>query len=104
MTEDQKIQINVTYADGAIQSWGYDGQHFPTVAAALQNVAADFPDTFLDTYKNVKSILLIWGKGLPTPEALKNMPNKELEPKCGPALLEDVANWLEEIGVQVDGN
>lgn len=100
MKEDEKLQIYVTYENGSMQSWGYDGQYFPTVSAMLQNALGDFPAV----PKNTKSMLLVWGEGLPLGDELKNTPTKELEPTCGPALIEEVAKWLADIGVIVDGN
>ena len=104
MKQDEKLQILVKFADGSIQAWGYDGRHFPEIAAMIADVKADFPDGFLDVYKNAQQMTLVWGEGLPIEDVLEDLPTREIEPACGPALLEELAKWLEDIGVVVNGN
>jgi len=104
MKDTEKLQIYVTYGNGAMQSWGYDGQHFPTLPKLFTDIANDFPDTFTESYKGVVSMLLVWGDGLPIDDQLDNVPTKEIEPVYGQSLVDTVASWLVELGVLENGN
>lgn len=104
MKDTEKLQIYVTYSNGDQQSWGYDGKMFKTYDALLADVARDFPDDFYDRYKNVESMLLVWGEGLPIADQLDNVPTTEISPICGADLVDTVADWLNSLEVAVYGN
>ena len=104
MKDTEKLQIYVNYADGSMQSWGYDGKHFNNYPTLLADVARDFPLDFPDHYKGVESMLFVWGEGLPLDDQLKDVPTKELQPTYGQKLVDAVATWLAELGVLENGN
>lgn len=104
MKDTEKLQIYVTYANGSMQSWGYDGDSFDTYDAMFDNLSKDFHDGFFDTYKEVKGMFLVWGVGLPIADQLKDVPTTEISPICGSDLVDTVADWLNSIGVPVYGN
>lgn len=104
MKDTEKLQIYANYKDGSMQSWGYDGKHFTSYPTLLADVARDFPDDFPAKYKDVVSLLLVWGEGLPLDDQLKDVPTKELEPVYGHQLVDTVATWLTELGVLQNGD
>lgn len=104
MQDTEKLQIYVTYKDGSMQSWGYDGKHFDTYPEMLASVARDFHDNFTDTYTDIEAMLFVWGEGLPLGDELKDVPTKELDPVYGQPLIDELTSWLLELGVQVNGN
>lgn len=103
MDNSEKLQIYVTYEDGAMQSWGYDGWGYDTYERMIADVTKDFHPGFFEIYTGITSMLLVWGEGLPLDDQLKDVPTKEIEPMCSTELVETVTEWLEELGVQIHG-
>ena len=103
MDNTEKLQVYVTYENGSMQSWGYDGWGYDTYEKMIADMNKDFPADFLQTYTGVTSMLLVWGEGLPLGDQLKDVPTKELEPMCGPELVDAVEEWLAEQGVNLNG-
>lgn len=104
MKDTEKLQIYVTYDNGNMQSWGYDGWGFKTYEQMIADVQKDFPADFADTYKGVVSMLMVWGHGLPLDDQLKDVPTKEIEPTYGHGLIDVVTTWLAELGVLTNGS
>lgn len=104
MKDTEKLQIYVTYKNGSMQSWGYDGKHFAEYEHVLSDVARDFPADFPTVYKDIDAMLFVWGEGLPLDDQLKEVPTKDLEPVYGQELVDTLTTWLAELGVLKNGN
>lgn len=104
MKDTEKLQIYVTYENGSIQSWGYDGWGYETYDRMIADVQKDFPADFPATYKGIVSMVLVWGVGMPLGDELKDVPTKDIEPTYGQALIETVTTWLTELGVLTNGS
>ena len=56
MKDNERLQIQVEYKDGSIQTFGYDGKWFDTIDDALSNAYQDFKEPF----DNVSGISIVW--------------------------------------------
>ena len=91
MKNDDKLSIYAYYADGSIQSWGYDGRWFESSEALIADVAKDFADQL----HRVTKIRFIFNEDK----------TKDLLPTIfGSELTDDLMAWLIEIGVYKNGN
>lgn len=104
MKDTEKLQIYVTYKNGSLQSWGYDGKHFDNLERVIADVQKDFPADFPTVYKDITSMIFVWGEGIPLDDQLKDEPTKELEPVYGQELVDTLTAWLAELGVLTNGN
>ena len=57
MKNHERLQLQVLYKDGSMQTFGYDGIWFDTVDDALNNAYQDFKKPI----KNTRSMSIIWG-------------------------------------------
>lgn len=90
MKNDDRLLIFAYYADGAIQSWGYDGDQFATWDLLLEDVSKDFTDQL----QQVTKIRFMFNE----------TETKDLLPTIyGQELTDDLWSWLQEIGA-VNGN
>lgn len=91
MNADDKLSIYAYYADGSIQSWGYDGRWFETYDKLVEDVAKDFADQL----QKVTKIRFMFNEDK----------TKDLLPTIfGSELTDDLIAWLTEIGVYRNGN
>ena len=92
MKDNERLQIQVMYKDGSIQSFGYDGKWFKTVDDALNNAYNGFKEPF----KSVSGMAIVWNNN--------QLAQHLTTPIWGDDLIAYIRNFFVEEGVIQYGN